>query len=198
MVFLYGAPFFVALGAHWLIPEDRLTRAKAGGLLVAFTGLLLAFAEGLQAPAGPDALAGDALCLFGGAMWGATTVLVKASRLRRAPPQSMLLYQLGVSAPLLLLASPLLGEAWRIEPTPLVLGAFLYQALGIAGISYAAWFWLVSRHSASRLAAFSVLTPIFGVLAGAVIMGDALGPLFGVAVLLVAAGLWLVNRPARG
>jgi drug/metabolite transporter (DMT)-like permease len=79
-----------------------------------------------------------------------------------------------------------------------VLGAFLYQALGIAGISYAAWFWLVSRHSASRLAAFSVLMPIFGVLAGAVIMGDALGPLFGVAVLLVAAGLWLVNRPARG
>ncbi|MFC7540129.1 EamA family transporter [Siccirubricoccus deserti] len=70
VVFLYGAPFFVALGAHWLIPEDRLTRAKAGGLLVAFTGLLLAFAEGLQAPAGPDALAGDALCLFGGAMWG--------------------------------------------------------------------------------------------------------------------------------
>jgi drug/metabolite transporter (DMT)-like permease len=198
VVFLYGAPFFVALGAHWLIPEDRLTRAKAGGLLVAFAGLLLAFAEGLRAPAGPDALVGDALCLFGGAMWGATTVLVKASRLRRAPPQSMLLYQLAVSAPLLLLASPLLGEAWRIEPTPLVLGAFLYQALGIAGISYAAWFWLVSRHSASRLAAFSVLTPIFGVLAGAAIMGDALGPLFGVAVLLVAAGLWLVNRPARG
>lgn len=198
VVFMYGAPFFVALGAHWLIPEDRLTRAKAIGLLVAFAGLLLAFADGLRAPAGPHALLGDALCLFGGALWGGTTVMVKASRLRRALPQTMLMYQLGVSAPLLLLASPLLGEAWEIQATPLVVGAFLYQSVLIAGVSYFGWFWLVSRHSASRLAAFSVLTPLFGVLVGALVMGDTLGPLFGVAVSLVALGLWLVNRPGSG
>lgn len=197
IVFLYGAPFFVAFGAHWLIPEDRVTKAKAMGLLIAFAGLLLAFADGLRAPAGPYALLGDALSLFGGALWGGTTVLVKASRLRRALPQTMLLYQLGASAPLLLLASLLLGESWEIRATPLVVGALLYQSVAIAGISYLAWFWLVSRHSASRLAAFSVLTPVFGVLAGALIMGDRLGPLFGVAVSLVALGLWLVNRPSR-
>ncbi|MDN3564017.1 DMT family transporter [Paeniroseomonas aquatica] len=197
VVFLYGAPFFVALGAHWLIPDDRLTRAKAVGLLVAFGGLVLAFAEGLRAPAGDAALLGDLLCLLGGALWGATTVLVKASRLRASPPVTVLLYQLVVSAPLLLLASWALGETWRIVPTPLVLGALAYQGIGIAGVSYAAWFWLVSRHSASRLAAFSVLTPIFGVLAGWLLMGDRLGSLFGAAVALVALGLWLVNRPAR-
>ena len=42
VVFLYTAPFFVALGAHVLLPDDRLTPAKAGGLGVAFLGLLLA------------------------------------------------------------------------------------------------------------------------------------------------------------
>ncbi|WP_149537249.1 DMT family transporter [Siccirubricoccus phaeus] len=197
IIFIYGAPFFVAIGAHLLIPEDRLTHAKAFGLLVAFAGLLLAFADGLLVPAGPEALLGDALCLFGGVLWGMTTVLVKASRLRRALPQTMLLYQLGVSAPLLLLASPLLGERWTLHLTPLVTAAFLYQAVAIAGISYLAWFRLVSRYSASRLAAFSVLSPVFGVLAGAVLLGDRLGPLFGLAVLLVVAGLWLVNRPAK-
>lgn len=197
VVFLYGAPFFVALGAHWLIPDDRLSAAKAVGLLVAFGGLALAFAEGLRAPAGDLALWGDALCLLAGALWGATTVLVKASRLRSAPPLLVLVYQLAVSAPLLLLGSWALGEDWRIEPTPLVLGALLYQGLGIAGISYAVWFGLVSRHSASRLAAFSVLTPIFGVAAGWALLGDRLGSLFGAAVVLVALGLWLVNRPAK-
>ena len=195
VVFLYGAPFFVALGAHWLIPDDRLTRAKAIGLSVAFGGLVLAFAEGLRGPARDAALLGDVLCLVGGALWGATTVLVKASRLRSAPPMLVLLYQLAVSAPLLLLASPLLGEAWQLHLTPVVVGAFLYQAAGIACVSYGVWFWLVSRHSASRLAAFSVLTPICGVLAGALLMGDRLGSLFGAAVVLVALGLWLVNRP---
>jgi drug/metabolite transporter (DMT)-like permease len=196
VVFLYGAPFFVALGAHWLIPGDGLTRAKAVGLLVAFGGLLLAFAEGLRAPAGDAALLGDALCLLAGALWGATTVLVKASRLGSASPLLVLLYQLVVSAPLLLIASPLLGESWWIAPGPLAVGALLYQGVVIAGISYATWFWLVSRHSASRLAAFSVLTPIFGVLAGWALLGDRLGSLFGAAVVLVALGLWLVNRPA--
>ena len=196
VVFLYGAPFFVAVGAHWLIPGDQLTGAKAVGLLVAFGGLALAFAEGLRVPAGDAALLGDALCLVGGGLWGATTVLVKVSRLRVAPPMLVLLYQLVVSAPLLLLASLALGEDWRIEPTPVVLGALLYQGLGIAGISYAVWFALVSRHSASRLAAFSVLTPIFGVVAGWALLGEELGSLFGAAVVLVALGLWLVNRPA--
>jgi drug/metabolite transporter (DMT)-like permease len=197
VIFLYGAPFWVALGAHFLVPGDRLTRGKAIGLCVAFGGLVLAFADGLRAPAGPDALLGDLLCLIGGALWAATTVLVKASSLRAAPPALVLQYQLVVSAPLLLLASPLLGEAWVIDPTPLVVGAFLYQAAGIAGASYLTWFWLVSRHSASRLAAFSVLTPVFGVLAGALLLGETLGAGFLFAVGLVAVGLWLVNRPAR-
>ena len=123
VVFLYGAPFWVALGTHFLVPGDRLTRAKAIGLGVAFGGLVLAFADGLRAPAGPDALLGDLLCLVGGALWAATTVLVKASALRAAPPALVLQYQLVVSAPLLLLASPLLGESWAIRPTPLILGA---------------------------------------------------------------------------
>jgi drug/metabolite transporter (DMT)-like permease len=197
VVFLYGAPFFVAIGAHWLIPGDRLTVAKGVGLGIAFGGLVLAFADGLGAPEGRATLAGDALCLAAGALWGATTVLVKASRLRLAPPFAVLLWQLGVSAPLLLLASALLGESWVVRWSPVVAGALVYQAVGIAGVSYAAWFWLIRRHSASRLAAFTVLTPVFGVAAGWLLRGDQLGSLFGLALVLVAGGLWLVNRPER-
>ena len=136
VVFLYTAPFFVAVGAHLLLPDDRLTPAKATGLGVAFLGLVLAFAEGLLAPAGDRALLGDAMCLLAGALWAATTLMVKASRLRAAPPALALLYQLAVSAPLLLLASVLLGEGFALSPTPLVVAAFLYQAAGIAGVSY--------------------------------------------------------------
>ena len=195
-VFLYTAPFFVAVGVHFLLPDDRLTPAKAAGLGVAFSGLLLAFAEGLVAPAGGGAaLLGDAMCLLAGALWAATTLMLKTSRLRTAPPALALLYQLVVSAPLLLLASVLLGEDLAaVSPTPLVLAAFLYQAAGVAAVTYLAWFRLIARHSTSRLSAFSVLTPVFGVLAGAGLLGERVGPLFGLAVALVAAGLWLVNR----
>ena len=199
VVFLYTAPFFVALGVHFLLPDDRLTPAKAAGLGVAFVGLLLAFAEGFAAPAAGEAtLLGDAMCLLAGALWAATTLMLKTSRLRAAPPALALLYQLVVSAPLLLLASALLGEGFAVSATPLVAAAFLYQAAGVAAVSYLVWFRLIARHSTSRLSAFSVLTPIFGVLAGVALLGERVGPLFGLAVVLVAAGLWLVNRPDGG
>lgn len=198
VVFLYGAPFFVALGTHWLLPDDRLTRAKALGLAVAFGGIGLAFAEGFAGgPVTARMLLGDALCLLAGAAWGLTTVLVKASPLSRARPELVLQYQLVVSALLLIPAAGLLDAPLALRPTPLVVAAFLYQAIGIAFASYAAWFWLVSRHSASRLAAFSFLSPIFGVLAGWLLLAEPLGPSFLLAAALVALGIWLVNRPER-
>ena len=50
VIFLYSAPSFVALGAHWLIPGERLTATRVGGLTVAFVGLCLAFADGSPCP----------------------------------------------------------------------------------------------------------------------------------------------------
>jgi drug/metabolite transporter (DMT)-like permease len=193
VLFVYSAPFFVAAGGHWLLPGERLTLPRLLGLMLAFAGLLLAFGD--KAAAG--SLLGDALLLAAGALWGATTVLVKASALRRSPPALVLQYQLAVSALLLLPASPLLGEAWQLTLTPLVAWSYAYQVIGIAFVSYNGWFWLVGRYSAARLSAFSFLTPIFGVLAGALLLAEPVGPALLGAMALVAAGLWLVNRPAR-
>jgi drug/metabolite transporter (DMT)-like permease len=53
----------------------------------------------------------------------------------------------------------------------------------------------VKAYSASKLSAFTFITPLFGVAAGYLIMHDHLTPAFGAAALLVAAGLFLVNRP---
>jgi drug/metabolite transporter (DMT)-like permease len=54
---------------------------------------------------------------------------------------------------------------------------------------------LVLRYSASRLSAFTFLTPLFGVFAGYVMMGDPITPGFAAAVVLVIGGLILVNMP---
>jgi drug/metabolite transporter (DMT)-like permease len=57
------------------------------------------------------------------------------------------------------------------------------------------WFSLVKVYSASKLSAFTFITPLFGVAAGYLIMHDHVTLAFGAAALLVAAGLFLVNRP---
>jgi drug/metabolite transporter (DMT)-like permease len=197
VIFLYTAPFVTAVGAHLFVPGDRLTPGRSAGLAIAFAGIVVAFADALRLPTRVELL-GDLLCLGGAIAWGATTVLVKASRLRHASAVRTLFYQLATSAVLLPVFALATGESGITRATPLIIGALAYQIIVIAFASYAAWFWLVTRYPASRLAAFTFLTPILGVAAGGIVLGEPIGPGLIVALVLIAAGIYLVNRPPRG
>lgn len=195
ILFLYTSPFVVALGVHLLVPGEQLDRVQAAGLVCAFAGIVLAFGDGLRLDDYRQLL-GDAMVLAAAVAWGATTVLIKASPLARAPAEKTLSYQLVVSALALPLFSLALGESWPPlgALSALSLTSIAYQTAGIAFVSYLIWFWLIRSYPASRLATFSFLTPLFGMVAGGVLLGEPLTPaLFG-ALVLVAAGIRLVNR----
>jgi drug/metabolite transporter (DMT)-like permease len=194
VIYVYMAPFVTAVGVHFFTDGDRLTRMKTAGLVIAFAGLVIAFADALRLPTRIELL-GDLLCLGAAFAWGATTVVIKASRLRSVSAERTLFYQLAVSAVLLPAVALATGEPGVHAPTPLVIGALLYQIIIVAFASYAAWFWLVSRYQASRLAAFTFLTPIFGVAAGGLLLDEPLGPGLIAALALMASGIYLVNRP---
>lgn len=194
VVFLYTAPFVVALGLHWLVPAERLTRVQALGLMSAFGGILLAFGDNLSLPDKRQVI-GDAMLLAAAVMWGGTTVLVRTTRLASISPSKTLFYQLGVSALALPMASALLGEEGVIgEPSALVWISLAGQIVVVAFASYLTWFWLISRYPATRLSAFSFLTPLFGMVFGAWLLGERITWGLGGAMALVAVGIWLVNR----
>lgn len=193
VLFLYTAPFTVAIGAHFFVPGERLSVVKSIGLIAAFIGMLIAFGDGLRYPSHRELL-GDSLTLLAGVLWGVTTVMVKATRLIRLRPAKVLFYQLGVSALVLPPVSLALGESGITQPTLLVIGCLLYQTVLIAFITYLVWFWLISRYPASTLSAFTFLAPIFGLLAGAYLLSEQVSVSLVVAMALVAAGILLVNR----
>ncbi len=195
VIFLYTAPFFTALGAHLLVPAERLRWRQALGLLIAFAGVAAAFAEGLGAPGG--SIAGDALCLAAGALWGATTVAIKAApSLTRLTASRVLFVQLAYSAPILILVAVLSGQ-WHIgQATPLAWSAWFYQTFVVAFASYLAWVWLIQRHAASRVAGFTFLTPLFGILAGVLLLGERFSPWVLVGLVAIAVGLRLLTAPA--
>ncbi len=202
VLFLYTSPFVVALGVHLLIPGERLNRWQGVGLLCAFAGVAAAFSDGLRMPT-PTQMIGDAMILLAAVLWGATTVLIKASSLSRAPAVKTLFYQLGVSALILPLASLALGESWAVlsgdRPVGgMAMAGIAYQTIGVAFVSYLTWFWLITRYPAGRLAAFSFITPLFGMLAGGLLLGEPLTPGLLVAGVLVAIGIRLVNAPPKG
>ena len=190
-VFVYLAPPLTALGLHFFVAGERLGMLQWTGVLVAFLGLALAFAEGFYSEM--NTWAGD-LCGFAAAvLWAATTVLIRASRLARASATKTLLYQLGVSAVVLLLASWLLGEKGVSAVNGPVLASLAYQSLIVAFASYLAWFWLLTRYLAARLSILTFLTPLFGMLFGVVFLSEPLSAYFALAALLIAAGIALVN-----
>jgi len=190
-VFVYLAPPLTALGLHFVVAGERLGMLQWTGVLVAFLGLALAFAEGFYSEM--NTWTGD-LCGFAAALlWAATTVLIRASRLARASATKTLLYQLGVSAVVLLPASWLLGEKGVSAVNGPVLASLAYQALIVAFGSYLAWFWLLTRYLAARLSILTFLTPLFGMLFGVVFLSEPLSAYFALAALLLAAGIALVN-----
>jgi len=193
VIFLYLSPFIVALGAWLFIPGERLRPRQIAGLTCAFSGIVAVFGESLALP-DERMLIGDTMLVGAALLWGATTVLIKASPLAGASPGRVLLYQLGVSALLLPVGAVLLGEAWPSNVGALAAWALLYQTVWVAFITYLAWFWLVRHYPVPRLASFTFLAPLFGVAAGGLLLDEPLTAGLLVALLLVAIGIWLVNR----
>ena len=193
VVFLYTAPFFVALGSYQFLGE-RLRSSQWAGLGLSFAGVALAIGVP-QADVDAKVLLGDLMIVGGGALWAATTLVVKATPLLRAPPEKALGYQVALSIPILGLAAWISGETLTRVPGSLALSLMAYQAFWVVGLTFLLWFGLVKTYSASKLSAFTFITPLFGVVASYVILHDTLTPVFGAAALLVIAGLYLVNRP---
>lgn len=193
VVFLYTAPFFVALGSYVFLGE-RLRAPQWGGLALSFAGVALAIGVP-QANVDANVLIGDLLIVAGGALWAATTLIVKTTKLIKAPAEKGLGYQVAISIPILALAAWISGETISRVPTPLSLALLAYQAFWVVGLTFLLWFALVKTYSASKLSAFTFVTPLFGVVASYFIMHDTLTIAFGIAALLVIAGLYLVNKP---
>jgi drug/metabolite transporter (DMT)-like permease len=192
VVFLYVAPFVVALGSKRFLGE-RLTSMQWAGLGLSFAGVALAIGVP-QASVDASVILGDLLIVMGGVLWAATTLVVKATRLVHAPPEKALAYQVAASIPILAIGAWLSGERMTHMPGMLAWGLMVYQTVWIVGTTFVIWLFLIKSYSASKLSAFTFLTPLFGVIGGYFIMHDTLSLAFAGAALLVMAGLFLVNR----
>ncbi len=198
-VFLYSAPFWVALLLPRFVPGERLRSLQWAGLACAFVGVAWALADSLGGKAQaalPQGWWGDLLALGGSLFWALTTVVIRSTRVGQVAPERQLLFQVAVSTALLPGVSLALGETW---PTPGQISAFGWTSLLIQGLvgafaSYLAWVWMLTRYPATKISAFVFLTPVFALLFGAGWLGEPITPGLIGALALVAVGIVLVNR----
>jgi drug/metabolite transporter (DMT)-like permease len=195
VVFLYVAPFVVALGSKRFLGE-QLSPLQWSGLALSFAGVALAI--GVPQPSvDAKVILGDVLVMGGGILWAVTTLVVKATPLLQAPAEKTLAYQVAVSIPILALGAIVSGESITHMPGTVAWALMAYQAVWIVGTTFLIWIFLIKTYSASKLSSFTFMTPLFGVIGGYFVMHDTLTLAFAGAALLVMAGLYLVNRPGE-
>jgi drug/metabolite transporter (DMT)-like permease len=193
VVFLYTAPIFTALGLQFL-PEERLSRLQWAGIAVAFLGMVIAFLGWGGRPA-MQLLTGDLLALLGGVSWGATNVVLRRGRVGNAATAKTVLYQVATATLVLGAFAEATGQG-QVELSRMTILGLLFQTLIIAISSYLVWFWLLRRYLTSRLMLLSLLTPLFGVVFGAALLGDPIELRFALGAVLVLTGVLIVNlRP---
>lgn len=194
-VFLYTAPFVVALLLPRFVPAERLSGWQWAGLAIAFLSVALAFAEGFGVAGAPATQwRGDALALAAGCLWGATTLVIRASAMGRAGAEKVLLYQVAVTALVMPLLSLALGERWSLSYSALAWGSLALQTVVGAFASYLAWMWLLAHYPATRLSSFTFLTPLAALVFGVTLLDEPLTARLVLALAGVGLGIVLVNR----
>jgi len=194
VVFIYLSPFVVALGMPWIAHGEKLSGRQWAGLVLAFGAVAFAFAEGFTAPHSPRQWWGDALGVLSAVLWGGTTLAIRGTKVSAVAAEKTLLYQLGVSALALCAAAVFAGEALPTHWSPRLMGLFGFQAIVVTFASYLVWFWLIRHYAATKLAVFTLSTPLFGLLAGALLLGEGISARLVMALAALAAGIVLVNR----
>ena len=189
-VFLYTSPFWVAALLPFFIRTERLRPLQWLGMACAFAAVVFALREGF----GGGGATGDWMGLAAGALWGLTTVAIRAANLTRLAAEKLLFYQLAVSTVVLIFVSLLLGEPWGGSWSGFAVGSVAVQTVVGAFASYLAWMWMLGHYPATKISAFVFLTPLFALLFGMLWLGEAVTLTLALSLGLVAIGIVLVNR----
>ena len=192
-VIFYTMPVWLALIAHFLFPGEGLTVWKIAGLVLAVSGVAMAL---LDRGSTEVSLLGDLLALGSAFCWAAIILCLRLTALREVPPAQQLMFQLVVSAPILLLIAPFFGPLIR-DLEPIHYAAMAFQIVCVASLGFLAWFWLLSIYPSSSVASFSFLSPVFAVILGWLLLSEDVVLSVWVALVLVASGIFLINRKPR-
>lgn len=186
-------PLLTMLLAAWL-GRERLTLAKAAGVLLSIVGVGFALGDKALAPGAADGWLGEAAVLAS-ALVGALCSVFYRPYLQRysALPVSAFAMLASVAA-LALLAAPE-GFFAALPPrfTPLGWGAVLFIGVGSA-VAYWLWLWALRRAPPTEVSIFLALSPLTAALLGGALLGEPLSWLIVLALACVGAGLWLAHR----
>lgn len=195
-------PLMTAAWAAALLPTERLVARQRVGLLVGIVGVVVVVAPWTWLAGGVSASIPAVLaCLGATASYGiGTTYLRRFVTPLGLPPESVAAGQIGAGALLVLAASPFIvpvSTLGTLEVSWPLVGAMV--ALGALGTG-AAYVWfnrIVDAWGAQRASTVTYLTPLVGVVLGALVLGERVHWYEPVGGVLVVLGVVVAQRGKR-
>ena len=158
-------PLFT-IGLAVLFLGERPTRGQLLGSGIALAGIAV-IATG-RAEAVP--LVAIFLAIAASASWAAGNVLVRKAQ---SPEPIPLLVWSSLVVPLPLFGLSLIFEgAPQVHVTPLGVVGLLYVVIVASLFGYGVWTWLLKKHETAKVAPFSLLVPVTGILSAWVVLGE--------------------------
>jgi len=186
-------PVWLTLMAHFFLPEEKITKNKIMGLLIAFSGVCWAILVRDNSSITAGSLIGDLFALAGSIGWALIILMTRGTGFAKFAPEMQLLWMVLISGPVLILISPLFGDLIRDFHHLHLLGLAFQSIIVVAG-GFIFWLWLLSIYPASGVASFAFLSPIFGIACGWIFLKETLDPSIIVSGLMVIIGIYLINK----
>ena len=195
-------PLFALIIGHFALADERITWLRLGGLAAGFIGILVIFGENLGA--GPSemgnwlALRGQMAVVLASLCYAGAAVFIR-KYLRHV--QALLVAAIPISMAFLttLLLAFLFESPLSQSATISGRALFAITCLGLLGtcVAHALYFYVVQIWGATRATLTAYLVPAFGVVLGAVVLGEPIGWQLVAGFALIAGGIALVTRQPR-
>ena len=188
-------PFFIAILAHFFIPGDRLSSKKIIGLILAFAGIFVVFSDKIETK--EPHLIGDIIMLTSGFLFSILTIYTK-KLMQRMDVYKIIFGEMFFGLVPFLALNMIFERSAQYVFSYQLLTAIIYQGCIVASVAFIVWTTLLQRYSASKISAFLFASPLFGIGLSALILHETITPYLVIGALLVAAGIYVVNKCSGG
>ena len=184
--------FFAILISAALLRQEKMTARKLVGCIAGFAGVVLINTRGGALDFSMQ-WNGEGFVLLSALAYACSSVMVKGYA-RRESPVTLSGYQF-VWGGLVLIALGLAGGGSVHPSAPAALLLLGYLGL-LSAVAYSLWAVLLQYNPVSRVAIYGFMNPVCGVILSALLLGEqgVFGAPAAAALVLVCAGIWLVNR----
>ena len=188
-------PLFTAILAHWVLPSERLTRATAFGILIAFAGVATIYSQDFASLGGRQVAIAAGVFLISPFASAVANVIVKrwGSGIH---PVSLTSVSFAIGAALLGLAAALAERDVPMRFDALSIGCILYLAIFGSAIAFGLYFWLLQKLPATKLALIAYGTPVIAVIVGVLFLDEpfTMRLVAGSAAVIIGVGLAATAR----